>query len=532
MDMDYGWLLPAALAAALASWLFNALVRLVWRPHAVTRRLRAQGVRGPAYRFFSGNLGDIKRFRAAGAGVALDVADHDFTPIVNPQFRHWIPLYGRVFLYWFGTTPNICVADLAVAKQVLADRMGLFPKNRMNANVLRLLGNGLVLTNGDEWHRHRKVVHPAFNMDKLKDDGDHGGLCPSMVSGWEAQLTSQGKTKGRRQVEIEVGGQFEELTADVISRTAFGSSYKEGKKVFEALKELQFITVSTFFDAQIPGYRYVPTETNRKVWKLDKEVRSTLMGIIKSRLAAKEKTGFGNDLLGLMLEACEPEHGGRPLLSMDDIIDECKTFFFAGQETISHLLTWTMFLLSTHPEWQDKLREEVLRECGGGGDRDPTHDMLNKLKLVNLFLLETLRLYSPVPLIRRRTAAPVQLGGVTVPADALLTFPIATMHRDKEVWGEDAGEFNPLRFDGGGGGGGKTAAKHVSAMLAFSMGPRVCIGQNFAMIEARAAVAAILQRFSLSLSPAYVHAPTDVITLRPKHGLPMIISSIDAKPEM
>jgi cytochrome P450 family 709 len=139
---------------------------------------------------------------------------------------------------------------------------------------------------------------------------------------------------------------------------------------------------------------------------------------------------------------------------------------------------------------------------------------------VNLFLLETLRLYSPVLLIRRWTSSPVQLGGVTVPQDTLLTIPIATMHRDKELWGEDAGEFRPERFSGGGG-------KNLSALLAFSMGPRACIGQNFAMVEARATVAVILQRFRLTLSPEYVHAPTDVITLRPKYGLPMIVSSIE-----
>lgn len=139
---------------------------------------------------------------------------------------------------------------------------------------------------------------------------------------------------------------------------------------------------------------------------------------------------------------------------------------------------------------------------------------------VNLFLLETLRLYSPVPLIRRWTSSPVQLGGITVPQNALLTIPIATIHRDKEAWGADAGEFNPMRFDGGG--------KNLSALLAFSMGPRSCIGQNFAMVEAKAAVAAILQRFKLTLSPEYVHAPTDVITLRPKYGLPMIVSGIEA----
>ncbi|XP_062188264.1 cytochrome P450 709B2-like [Phragmites australis] len=413
-----------------------------------------------------------------------------------------------------------------MAKQVLADRTGLFPQNRMNSNLLRLLGEGLVLANGDDWQRHRKVVHPAFNMDKLKImTATMADCAQSMVSGWEAQLQSQGK-KGCHQVEIELSGQFEELTADVISHTAFGSSYREGKQVFEALKELQFIAFSTLFNVQIPGFRYLPTEKNRKVWKLDKEVRNTLMQIIKNRLAAKDKAGYGNDLLGLMLEACAPERGGDQLLSMDVIIDECKTFFFAGQETTSHLLSWTMFLLSTHPEWQQRLREEVLRECGGR-DQAPTHDMLNKLKLVSLFLLEMLRLYSPVPLIRRRTRSPVELGGITVPEDTILTIPIATMHRDKEVWGEDASEFNPLRFDSSGG-ATKKGPKHLSALLAFSTGPRACIGQNFAMIEARAVVAAILQRFALTLSPEYVHAPTDVITLRPKYGLPMIVTSFDA----
>lgn len=141
-----------------------------------------------------------------------------------------------------------------------------------------------------------------------------------------------------------------------------------------------------------------------------------------------------------------------------------------------------------------------------------------------MFLLETLRLYSPVPLIRRRTRSAVELGGITVPEGAILTIPIATIHRDKEVWGEDGDEFDPLRFDNGA--GATKTSRHLNALLSFSMGPRACIGQNFAMIEARAAVAVILQRFALSLSPKYVHAPTDVITLRPKYGLPMIVRSV------
>uniref|UniRef100_M8BIC0 Secologanin synthase n=1 Tax=Aegilops tauschii TaxID=37682 RepID=M8BIC0_AEGTA len=418
--MGLVWMVAAAVAVVLASWAFNALVYLLWRPHAITRQLRAQGVGGPGYRFFAGNLAEIKRLRADTAGAALDVGNHDFVPMVQPYFRKWIPIHGRTFLYWFGARPTLCVADVNTVKQVLSDRSGLYPKNISNPHIARLLGNGLVLTDGDDWKRHRKVVHPAFNMDKLKMMTVTMSDCAgSMMSEWKAKMA-----KGDS-VEIELSTQFEELAADVISHTAFGSSYEQGKKVFLAQRELQFLAFSTIFNVQIPAFRYLPTEKNLKIWKLDKE-------------------------------ACAAEGGHNPILSMDEIIDECKTFFFAGHDTSSHLLTWTMFLLSTHPEWQEKLREEVLRECGS---EVPTGDMLNKLHLLNMFLLETQRLYAPVSLIQS--------------------------------------------------------------------GPRSCIGQNFAMIEAKAVIPVILQRFSFSLSPKYVHAPMDVITLRPKFGLPMILKSLE-----
>ncbi|XP_062188263.1 cytochrome P450 709B2-like [Phragmites australis] len=512
--MGLAWMVAATTAAVLASWAFNALVHLVWRPYAITRRLRVQGMHGPGYKFFVGNLGDIKRLHAAVAGATLDVTDHDFIPMVQPHFREWIPLYGRTFLYWTGARPNVCVADVNVVKQVLFDRTGLYPKNLMNPHITHLLGKGLVLIDGDEWKRHRKVVHPAFDMDKLKMMTVTMSDCArSMMSEWEAQLAKGGD------VEIELSSRFEELTANVISRTAFGSSYREGKQVFLAQRELLFLAFSTAFDVQIQVFRYLPTEKNLKTRKLDKKVRGMLMDIIKGRLATKDTAGYGNDLLGLMLEACASEHGESPLLSMDEIIDECKTFFFAGHDTTSHLLTWAMFLLSTHPEWQDKLQEEVRRECGG---EVPTYDMLNKLKLVNMFLLETLRLYGPAALITRKTSSDLELGGVKVPEGAILTIPIATIHRDKEVWGEDADEFRPERFENG----VTRAAKHPNALLSFSSGPRSCIGQNFAMIEAKAVIAMIMQRFALKLSPKYVHAPMDVLTLRPRHGLPMLLKSL------
>ena len=125
------------------------------------------------------------------------------------------------------------------------------------------------------------------------------------------------------------------------------------------------------------------------------------MAIIEGRLAEKDTNGYGNDLLGLMLEARALEQEGHQMLATQEIVDECKTFFFAGQDTTSHLLTWTMFLLSRYPEWQHKLREEVLRECGNAV---PNLDMVTKLKLVNLAYISPskIKVVSHFPQLYRR----------------------------------------------------------------------------------------------------------------------------------
>nr|CAD1833787.1 unnamed protein product [Ananas comosus var. bracteatus] len=357
-------------------------------------------------------------------------------------------------------------------------------------------------------------------MDKLKMmTTKTAQIARSMMEEWETQMIQN----ENKEAEVDLSLQFQELTADVISHTAFGSSYKEGKEVFLAQKDLQILAMNNILNVQIPGFKYLPTSKNLQKWELERKVRTMLMQIIQSRLNMKE-TGYGNDLLGLMLEACtSTDHRDEKKedyrLNMDEIIDECKTFFFAGHETTSHLLTWTMFLLSTHHEWQERLREEVMRECG---NEVPNADMLSKLKLVTMVLFETLRLYGPVVQLQRKTAKDMELGGLKIPRGTVVAMPIMMMHRDKAVWGADADKFNPSRFENG----VSRAANHPNALLSFSIGPRSCIGQNFAMLEAKTVVAMLLQCFSFTISPKYVHAPNDVLTLQPKFGLPTVLKPL------
>ncbi|VAH42716.1 unnamed protein product [Triticum turgidum subsp. durum] len=356
----------------------------------------------------------------------------------------------------------------------------------------------------------------------LGDDENNGVLrgCAQCTFG---VFEEQAAKNTNREILVEFDKAVQGLTADIISHTAFGSSYKLGMEAFHAQKELQAIAISSLLNVQIPGFSYLPTRRNRLKWMLEKKLRSTLMRIINSRLASRG-SGYGNDLLGLMLEACTTtEQGGKQeqlSLSMDEILHECKTFFFAGYETTSILLTWTVFLLSVYPEWQERLRAEVLREVGKG---NPSGDNLGKLKEMTMVLHETLRLYGPALFMQRKTVTDMVVGAITIPNDHAVVIGAPFMHRDKKVWGEDADQFNPMRFANG----VARAAKVPHALLAFSIGPKACIGQNFAMLEAKSVMATVLQKFSFALSPSYVHAPADFLTLQPKFGLPVVMKLLD-----
>ncbi|XP_010248250.1 PREDICTED: cytochrome P450 709B2 [Nelumbo nucifera] len=286
------------------------------------------------------------------------------------------------------------------------------------------------------------------------------------------------------------------------------------------------MVIDSVADVYVPGSEYIPTKWNRRMWMLEKRLRNKLKSIIESKLRTADlgdsNHDYGEDLLGLMMgisEDSKKQQGSS--LTVNEIIDECKTFFFAGHETTSNLLTWAMFFLGKDLEWQKRLREEVLSVCGIGV---PDADKVSKLKLMNMVLYETLRLYSPVIFTERKAAQDIKLGDLTIPKDTVVTFPFPIIHRNKKYWGDDADDFNPLRFADG----FSKAAKHPNALIAFSMGPRVCIGQNFAMLEAKIGMAMILQRFFFTLSPNYKHAPVNNILLQPQFGVPIILKPIHA----
>ncbi|KAL4577850.1 hypothetical protein LXL04_013964 [Taraxacum kok-saghyz] len=508
--------ISCAIAVVLCAW---QLVNTLWvRPKKLEKYLRNQGFNGNKYRFFSGDMKELSMMfqEARSKPISLDDDDGVLQRVVAFPF-HSLQKYGKNYITWFGWKPRVTIMDPDLIKDVFT-KLNDFPKPRSNP-MARLIATGLVTYEGDQWAKHRKLINPAFHMEKLKNMVPAFHLSGSkMLDKWEKLVSSKGSS------EVDVWPDLQALTSDVISRTAFGSNYEEGIQIFELLKEQSLLTMEALQSLYIPGFRFVPTKRNMKMNAIDKKVQHSIRGIINNKIKAM-KTGEGNngDLLGMMLESNSKEveehqnknHG----MTIEEVIEECKVFYFAGQETTSSLLVWTMVLLSKHQEWQSRAREEVLNVLG---DKKMDLDGLNHLKVVNMIFHEVLRLYPPVSGLARKVDKEVTLGGFSLPSGTQIGIPIMLMHYDEENWGSDAKKFNPDRFSEG----ISKATKNQVIYLPFGWGPRICVGQNFALIEAKIALAMILKRFSWELSPSYVHAPHTVLTLQPQKTMDTVTNTV------
>ncbi|XP_047177741.1 cytochrome P450 72A68-like [Vigna umbellata] len=491
---------------------------LWFTPKRLERLLREQGVQGNPYTLFVGDTNEFVKMRTEAFSKPMNLFSHDIVPRVFSFFHHSIDTHGKNSFIWFGPAPRVTLTDPELIKEVF-NKSNDFEKITMNPQV-RLLAPGLVRLEGEKWSRHRKIINPAFNLEKLKDMLPlFIKCCDDLISKWEKMLSFNGSS------EIDVWPFLQTLASDAISRTAFGSSYEEGRRIFQLLKEQTQLTVQLMLKVYIPGWRFVPTTTHKRMKAIDREIKASLMDIINNReKALKEGEATKHDLLDILLESNHKEiqeHGNNKNvgMSIEDVIAECKLFYFAGQETTSSLLVWTMILLSMYPDWQTRAREEVLQVFS---NRKPDFEGLNHLKIVTMILNEVLRLYPPVIGLARKVRKDVKLGNLSLPAGVEVSMPTILVHHDCELWGDDAKEFKPERFAEG----VLKATNGRASLIPFGGGPRICIGQNFSLLEAKIALSMILQHFSFELSSTYTHAPSTVITLQPQYGAHLILRKV------
>uniref|UniRef100_A0A1S4C4B7 Cytochrome P450 CYP72A219-like n=2 Tax=Nicotiana tabacum TaxID=4097 RepID=A0A1S4C4B7_TOBAC len=427
-------------------------------------------------------------------------------------------LICKTSFVWLGPYPVVLITAPEHVKEILTKSYVYLKQTHPNP-LTKLLAQSLVNLEEEKWAKHRKIINPAFHVEKLKHMlPAFYQSCSEMLSKWEEIVPKE------TSFEFDVWPDLQVMTSEVISRTAFGSSYQEGRIVFELQKEQAEYVMEKGRSIYVPGSRFLPTKTNKRMLEIEKEIQTTIRRIIDKRLRAMKAGETNNeDLLGILLESNLEEielHGSKEFgMTTSEVIEECKLFYFAGQETTSVLLVWTMILLCLHPEWQVLAREEVLQVFGND---KPDLEGLNRLKIVTMILYETLRLFPPLPVFGRRTKEEVKLGELNLPDGVVLLIPAVLVHYDKEIWGEDAKEFKPERFSEG----VSKATNGQVSYIPFGGGPRICIGQNFAMLEAKTAITMILQRFSFELSPSYTHAPFAVVTIHPQYGAPLLMRKL------
>ncbi|KAB2605422.1 cytochrome P450 CYP72A219-like [Pyrus ussuriensis x Pyrus communis] len=505
MEASLGSVALTVVLVSIVAWAWSLLNWVWFRPKKLERYLRQQGLAGNSYRLLFGDLKEISMIHKQVRSKPMNHLSHDIVPHILPflhqtLIKQKLKFAGKNSFIWMGPTLRVNILNPEDLRDVL-HRYDDFRKPLSNP-ITKVLSQGLVNIDGEKWTKHRKIINPAFHLEKLKFMVPiFYQSCSEMIDTWENLVANEGL------FELDVWPWLQSLAGDVISRAAFGSSYEEGKKIFQLLKEQARIGATLLRSATILHLcRFLPSKMNKRMKEINREIRVLIMDIINKRERTIKAGDDINkdDLLRMLLESNSNEikelgNNKNLGMSIEEVIEECKLFYFVGQETTAALLVWAMVLLSHNQNWQNRAREEVLQ--------------------VTMILLEVLRLYPPGVEVSRITHNTTQLGKLSLPAGVDVYVPILLVHHDKELWGDDADEFKPERFSGG----VSKATNNRFTYFPFGAGPRICIGQNFAMMEAKLALSLILQHFTFELSSSYAHDPLTYTTLQPQSGAHIIL---------
>ncbi|CAH1431068.1 unnamed protein product [Lactuca virosa] len=319
MEVSAVWCGMGALIILVCyAWRF---LNWVWlKPKKNEKCLRDQGLNGSSYKFLFGDLKEVVNMLRDAKSTAINL-NNEIVPRVLPFDHKSHTAYGKICFTWMGPTPKVQITDPSMVREVLANNYQ-FQKPRGGNPLIRTLGAGLTDADGDRWSKHRKIVNPAFHVEKLKHMVPAIYVsCAEMINKWEERL------KKESSCEVDVWPYLQTLSSDVISRTAFGSNIDEGKRIFELQRELAVLVIDAIQSLYIPGSSFFPTKNNNRIKKIDQEVKATIRSIIDKRIIAmKAGKRSKDDLLGILLESNyrEIKHGNKNSgLTIDEVIDEC-----------------------------------------------------------------------------------------------------------------------------------------------------------------------------------------------------------------
>ena len=420
--------------------------------------------------------------------------------------------HGPVVALRLGRGPVLLVTDPDATRAVLTDQHG-FPKGhgagvaggRPGDTPLRaVLGNGLLTSRGEHHRRQRRLIQPAFHHRRIAAYGD--------VMADEAVATASGWRDGGT---VDLHGAFAETTLRILTRTVFSVPVTGA--------DAAMIRDTMNANMRGPGANIVLVAFSRRLGMRAAGLRRAAMGGIDDMVASliderRAAADPGEDVLSWLIAARDDETGAT--MTDSDLRDEMLTLLLAGHETTTNALCWTYHLLAGHPEVAARLHAELDEVLDGG--RPPTVEDLPRLNFTRAVVDESMRLYPPAWVMVRHAAQPTTLAGRDVPAGTTILLSPYVVHRDPGLW-RDAGTFDPGRWLTGPAGEYQPVPESRHAFFPFGGGPRMCIGNTFALMEIAMVLAATSRRWAMTPAPGHRVAMAPRVTLRPRGGMPMVV---------
>jgi cytochrome P450 len=408
--------------------------------------------------------------------------------------------YGDITYFTVGPIKIVLLNHPDYIREVLQTSNRNFVKGRPLRLAKRLLGEGLLTSEGDFHARQSRIVQPALQSHRIH-------AYAAVMTNYAARL-SQGWSDG---ITVDIAHEMTRMATAIAGKTMF--HWDVDSAVATGIAKALDDAMALFSRVSIPfaeGLLKLPLPSTRRFYRAKAHLDSTIYGLIDER---RREGRDRSDLLSMLLLAQDSEgDGGR--MTDTQVRDEALTLFLTALDTVSVALTWTWYLISQHPAVETELHAELGTVLGG---RSPTVDDLEKLPYMRMVLSESLRLYPPNYAIAREALDAFLVGGYTVPAGTLILMSQYVMHRDPRYY-PDPGRFDPQRWNP------QTGMKppHFT-YFPFGGGPRGCIGQSYALQEAMLVIATLAQHWRMHLAPGHPVAFRPLINLRPKYGMRMVL---------
>jgi cytochrome P450 len=417
--------------------------------------------------------------------------------------------YGDVARLRFGPFAYYLLNDPAHVHHVLVESHANYTKSRNYRGLRFVVGQGLVTSEGDFWRRQRRLAQPAFHRQRL------GAFVTMMAGDTEKMLDRWDRSE---RAEIDVHEEMMHLTFRIVGRTLFSTDVEgDAQAIGEALTRA-IRWANEYVEAVVHAPPWFPTPDNVRFGRAKKTLDDLVFRIIRER---RESGADPGDLLSMLMNARDEE--SRAAMTDAQLRDEVMTLVLAGHETTANALSWTFYLLSRHPDVARRLKNEVTDVLGG---RAPALEDLPRLVYTRQVIEESLRLYPPAWILERQAIASDTIGGFEIEKGAIVGISPWSIHRSTKLWDNPEG-FDPDRFRPEG-----AAARPKLAYLPFGAGPRFCIGNAFALMEAQIIVAMVMQRQVLDLVPGHPVVPEPLVTLRPRHGIRMTLRRAPRAPAL